>query len=385
MVFLRSPLCVLSAVLAATALAVPRAAHPRHGFHRRWLAPREAPIKLHIALRQDDGGAAIERQLFQASDPSSAAFRQHLSSDRAISLSPPAHGSVRAVEFWLQQHGLSKEASLSGGIIEVDTTIHHAEQLLNTTYFVYSDGAQDVTRTELYHIPQEAASYVDFVTPTISFPRPAVERFEPELQRSITNRARSPAQKRDTCGPDGFTTPTCVRRAYGINYTARPDQTLPAFAVYATEGASFDPDDLQTYLERYNKPAAAAQATYQVIGTGDPANKGGIGSRFETALDTQAFLGVAWPAKGVLYNYGGVFGPNAGHTYDHFVSFLNMLITNETVPHVVSFSESMPENRMDPAYAKRLCNMMAQVGTRGVTLLFSSGNNGPNGMLDYSN
>ena len=41
--------------------------------------------------------------------------------------------------------------------------------------------------------------------------------------------------------------------------------------------------------------------------------------------------------------------------------------------------ESMPENMIDSAYARRLCNTMAQVGARGVTLLFSSGDNGPNG------
>lgn len=105
----------------------------------------------------------------------------------------------------------------------------------------------------------------------------------------------------------------------------------------------------------------------------------GIEGAFKTHLDTQTSLGLAWPAKGVLHNLGGVFGPNPSQTYDHFVQFLQDLIHNETVPSVVSFSESMPEDQVDPAYEQQLCSMMAQVGTRGVTLLFSSGDNGPQG------
>lgn len=179
------------------------------------------------------------------------------------------------------------------------------------------------------------------------------------------------------CGVNSFVTPTCVRQVYDINYSAQPNRTT--FAIYGTEAASFSSGDLQTYLERYNSPAADAEASYTVIGNGDSSEKSGVESKFETALDTQTALGLAWPAEGVLYNNGGVFGPDAGQTYDPFVSFLQKLVTNRTVPSVVSFSESMPEDQIDAAYATRLCNMMAQVGARGVTLLFSSGDNGPNG------
>lgn len=181
-------------------------------------------------------------------------------------------------------------------------------------------------------------------------------------------------EERDDCGANSFATPTCIREAYGIDYQAQPNRTT--FAVYATEAASFSPSDLQTYLQRYNPLAAEANPQYEVID-----NSGGsdFAAKFETALDSQTLLGLAWPAKGVLYNNGGVIGPDAGTTFDPFVQFLQELITNKTVPSVVSFSESVPENQLDPAYARRLCNMMGQVGTRGVSLLFSSGDNGPNG------
>lgn len=119
-------------------------------------------------------------------------------------------------------------------------------------------------------------------------------------------------------------------------------------------------------LERYNPEAAAASPGFLVIARGNSAESSGIAARFETVLDTQTALGLAWPARGMLYNHGGVFGPEPGTTYDHFVQFLQELMTNrtETLPSVISFSELMPESMIDPAYGRRLCNMMTQVGTR---------------------
>lgn len=168
-----------------------------------------------------------------------------------------------------------------------------------------------------------------------------------------------------------------MRQVYEIDYSAQPDRTK--FAIYGTEAASFSASDLQTYLERYNSEAAKANPKYEIVGTGDPSEGSSETAKFEVALDTQTALGLAWPAQGVFYNLGGVFGPDKGKTYDPFVQFLHEMAANKTVPSVVSFSESMPEDMMDPGYARHLCIMMARVGLRGVSLLFSSGDNGPNG------
>ena len=183
--------------------------------------------------------------------------------------------------------------------------------------------------------------------------------------------------ERADCGANSEVTPSCIRQAYQIDYNAKPSRVT--FAVYGTEAASFSSGDLQTYLERYNEPAADAKPQYRVVGNGDPNEGSNPTAKFEVALDTQTALGLAWPAQGVFYNKGGVFGPNAGKTYDPFVQFLHELTTNKTVPRVVSFSESMAEDFMDPGYARHLCSLMARVALRGVSLLFSTGDNGPNG------
>lgn len=49
-----------------------------------------------------------------------------------------------------------------------------------------------------------------------------------------------------------------------------------------------------------------------------------------------------------------------------FVKFLQHLICTQALPSVVSFSESMPEDRFDAACAQQLCSMMVQARTKGV-------------------
>ncbi|EME38878.1 hypothetical protein DOTSEDRAFT_139747, partial [Dothistroma septosporum NZE10] len=302
-------------------------------------------------------------------------FRQYLSSDELSGLSAPSKHSLQRVEEWLRQHGVWPEAHLSNGMLEIETTIMQAEKLLNASYSFFSDGKNDVIRTELYHLPEDVAEHIDFVTPTTVFPKPDDKQ---AILLETRTRSADTLQKRASCGPLDDTTPECIRQVYGINYTAQPNRTT--FAVYATEASVYNPNDLERFLEQYNKPAAAARPSYIIDGTGDPANgEGGIGAKFETALDTQVFLGLAWPAQGVLYDRGGVFGPKAGQTYDNFLQFLMELRTIPDPPSVVSFSESQPEDLFDSDYANRLCIEMAAIGLRGVTLVFSSGNNGANG------
>ncbi|KAF2214285.1 hypothetical protein CERZMDRAFT_117010 [Cercospora zeae-maydis SCOH1-5] len=379
-------LAAASLVLAASCTFVQKRSPTNHGWERRSLAPSDNSIKLHIAVRHADNGAAIERQLALASDPHHPSFRQHVSADEAGRLSSAAPESISEVEEWLRGHDLLDEASFFGGIFEIDTTIREAELLLNTTYFTFSDGFRDITRAEVYHLPKNVAHCIDFVTPTTNFPQPA--EAQQALSAKISLKRSAGIAKREqndtNCtGADGLATPTCIRRVYdisfdGLNYTVQPNRTT--FAVYATESASFNNSDLQAYLKDYNPAAAQASATYKLVGSGGVSDPG-IGPKFETSLGTQALLGLAYPEvqHGIFYNYGGVFGPEIGKTYDQFVTFLQQLLSNETGPSVVSITESANENLFDPDYAKRLCLMMAQIGARGVTLLFSAGNNGANG------
>ncbi|KAK4561459.1 hypothetical protein LTR86_004777 [Recurvomyces mirabilis] len=330
------------------------------------------PIRLHIILRATERHGNLDDIASHISDPSHARYRQHLSARELQTLFRPDVAQLDDVSAWLKCAGLDAKVIRSHAF-QVSTTIGEAESLLNATYHIYTNGERSTVRTTSYTVPESLKEHIDFVTPTTAFPfaRNPISR-SPEALKVIN------LQQRSTCTASDYTTPACVRQAYNITYTAQPNRTT--FAIYATEAASYRRADMDKFLKTYNSPAAAANAQVTVVGTGD-AKEGspGITGAFETHLDTQTAFGLAWPAQGILYNMGGVFGPTPGQVYDPFVSFLQELLTNETVPSVVSFSESMPEDMVDPAYARSVCNMMRDVGTRGVSLLFSSGDNGPQG------
>lgn len=367
---------------------VKKSAIPDHGFEKISPAPADAPITLHIALSQPDNGVTVEEHLLRISDPEHPEFRKYPSEQEVLELSKPSGGCVRTVEGWLGENGLlAKTVMRGGGVLEVETSVREAEGLLRAKYAVWrdGDGGRKILRTEEFELPEEVEACVDFVTPTTGFPALKTKRNE-GLERRMAVHSEQETTLRDkrraTCGSNDNTTPACIRALYNISTpttTSCPASNV-TFAIYATEAASFSNADLQKYLKKYNP--AAAGSTYKVIGTGDPVNGSpSIASKFETALDTQVALGLAYPAKGLLYNLGGVFGPVVGKTYDPFVTFLTQLLTNSTdsLPSVVSISESQPENKFDKAYATRLCNLIAQVSLRGITIVSSSGNNGPNG------
>lgn len=374
---------------ASASTLVKKSAILDHGFEKVSAAPPDAPITLHIALTQPDNGAAVEEHLLRISDPKHAEFRKHLSGQEVLELSKPSEGCVRTIEGWLEENGLlAKVVMRGGGVFEVEASVGEAERLLRATYAVWRnrDGGREIFSTEEFELPEEVEACVDFVTPTTGFPALRAIRKDGLEKRLGTLSQRGEdslsVKKRAGCGANDDTTPACIWALYNISSptTTSSQASNVTFAIYATEAASFSNTDLQKYLKKYNP--AAAGSTYKVIGTGDTANGSpSIASKFETALDTQVALGLAYPAHGILYNLGGVFGPVVGKTYDPFVTFLTLLLTNSTdsLPSVVSISESQPENKFDKDYATRLCNLIAQVSLRGITVVSSSGNNGPNG------
>jgi tripeptidyl-peptidase I len=332
-------------------------------------------IHLHVGLRAEDAQRKLQKIALDMANPLHPRFRKHLSSvalQQALQVSAEQYDKV---ENWLKSVD-DNYRCLQGHILEASMTIGQAEQLLNTSYSVYSDGSREIVRSEAIHVPEFLQGDISFIAPTTQFPKARKPADPPSSKLAATPHGE--IDRRDSCGSSDYTTPSCVRQIYNITWDAEPNRTT--FAVYATEAASYSASDMQSFLSTYNPPAAAANADFEIIGS-DNASEGspGVGGAFETHLDTQTSLGLAWPAQGILYNLGGVFGPNPGTVFDPLVQFLQDLIHNETVPSVVSFSESIPEDQVDADYAKQLCNMMAQVGARGVTLLFSSGDNGPQG------
>jgi tripeptidyl-peptidase-1 len=165
---------------------------------------------------------------------------------------------------------------------------------------------------------------------------------------------------------------------YNISHTAT---NHVKYSVFGTKEALFNQTDLSTFLQLYNPVAAGANATFEKIALNGNDINGGS-DQLEVQLDTQYNLGLAYPAQGLLYTNGNdgldnFTGDVASD--DHYLAFLHQLTYNDSVPSVVTTSEADNEGNISPTYARRVYNVFAMGGVRGITFLFSSGDSGIQG------
>jgi len=101
----------------------------------------------------------------------------------------------------------------------------------------------------------------------------------------------------------------------------------------------------------------------------------------EGNLDVETMIGIAYPIPMIAYNTGGMppFKPDAlttSNSNEPYQDWLNFMKTQTDLPTVVSSSYGDDEQTVPKDYATAVCQDFAQLGARGVSILFSSGDNG---------
>jgi tripeptidyl-peptidase-1 len=108
-------------------------------------------------------------------------------------------------------------------------------------------------------------------------------------------------------------------------------------------------------------------------------NWGWIGG--EAQLDVQYAGGISYPVQNVYYTTAGrpPFNASIGtpdNNSEPYLEFLQYLLAQKNPPQTISTSYGDEEQTVPIEYAKRVCGLFAQLGARGVTFLFSSGDGG---------
>ena len=111
--------------------------------------------------------------------------------------------------------------------------------------------------------------------------------------------------------------------------------------------------------------------------------KAGIG--LEGNLDIQTVLGISWPVPATAYSTGGKppFKPDALEKTDEnepYLFWLQYILQQSSIPQVISNSYADDEQTVPESYAKVVCSMFAQLGVRGVSVFFGSGDGGVSGV-----
>ncbi|KAH8978153.1 subtilisin-like protein [Lactarius akahatsu] len=322
--------------------------------------PADTTIDLHIALKAKNENALIDA-LIEVSSPGHPKHGEHLSREEVAELVAPPSDVLELANAWLEHHGVhpSTISTKHGGswLTLMGVPVSRANELLNASYQL---------------LPAALVEHVQNVAPTTHFGFPRTPRQEPLMHRgrATTEQTKVPGGEPGTVlsSRDQDVTPSSLRSFYK---TSRYVPLAAGWNMLGVAGYNDDwpsPDDLRHFMNHYRFDAT--DATYRLVqikGGGyspnNPTNEANVNIQYTSAI--------AYPTTNIFYSTGG--SETVG---DPFINWLNHVLGLLSVPQTVSTPYGMPEHTVPPDYATHVCNLFAQLGARGVSVLFSTGNDG---------
>ncbi|KAH8982268.1 subtilisin-like protein [Lactarius akahatsu] len=367
--------------------------------------PSGTTIDLHVALKSHNESALIEA-LYEVSDPRSpkhvlyntppltmyspvrllcCRYGAHLSREQVAQLVAPHTHPLDLINSWLAHHGVptsSISTSHGGGWLTLaGVPVSQANKLLGASYQLYRHtGTNDTTilRTVGYALPAVLHTHVQTIVPTTHFASTQTMRQTPR-RRSVGATADMASREPVTVlsGRDGAVMPSDLRWLYRtVTYVpTATDQNLLGMAGYL--GDHPGPQDLRKFMTQCRADAVDATFTVELLNGSeyDPNNPSS-----EANQNMQYAQAMAYPTPHLFYSIGGEIavlpGSNLPAPGDPFLVWLNFVLSGQRVPPTISTSYGVQETTTPPEYAMALCNLFAQLGLRGASVIFPSGNNG---------
>lgn len=338
------------------------------------------PIRLRLAIRQERS-AALERMVLDISTPGHPRYGQYMKRDDLKKvLQPPEHVSSSIVS-WLKQEGVDGRSIVDDGDwVHFVVPVSKAESLLETRFYQFQD-ANDPSvskiRTLRYSVPEDIAPYVHTIQPTTAFgsTRPQLNTiFESHLEVQV-------GDKKDC---NQTMTPACLRDLYNIgDFLATPDpRNVIGVSGFLDQYARFN--DFKKFLELYAPELEGTNFSVQSINGGENLQDSTKGSS-EASLDIQYALGLS-NATAVYYTTGGR-GPlvpdldQPGPSDNRNEPYLEQLhyfrdLPDDKLPAILTTSYGENEQSVPKKYSDAVCDLFTQLGARGVSIIFSSGDSG---------
>ncbi|KAG2138054.1 peptidase S8/S53 domain-containing protein [Suillus bovinus] len=363
---------------------------PPRGWYKHAPAPKHHLLELKIALSQPKF-PELEQHLWEISDPSHARYGAYLSKQETQALMAPHPETLDVVSEWLALHGLAEEELVRSSALDwvtIRVPVGLAEEMLDTTYHVYkhAETGESIIRTTSYSLPEILHDHVDLIQPTTMFAR--FKAFRSTLHWTDQAQPAAPCPPGTMItGPAGnpvdascnsTITLSCLRQIYNAeNYqTTAANGNKLGLTGYLNE--SVNNEDLQQFYQAQNPSAYCSNYTLVSI-------HGGVNNQShpgpEANLDSQFGFGLVWPTPGTFYTTGGEppYIPDLVYPDDQnepYTYWLDYLLSQDDIPQTISTSYGDDEQTVPYNYAIRVCAGMASLGARGVSLLFSSGDDG---------
>ncbi|KAH8658083.1 peptidase S8/S53 domain-containing protein [Xylariales sp. PMI_506] len=365
--------------LASGSIAVPAARSPKSVFESMakpqsgWAADaiqafskEDTEIQLKIQLVHQNMDTFYQRALDIAT-PSHALYGQFMTREDIDAIIAPSQESHDLVMDWLVSEGLGEVSSLNsrGNVILVNTTISKAESLLNADYKSYTDSTNGNTaiRTLEFSVPENLAEHIKQVQPTTFF------GFRPYkgTRKPLSQVANGTAIDVGACTT--LSTPACIAALYGAYDITLPTGGLMGITGFTNQVPS--KTDLATFLKDYafNNNAAysytcvsvdSGLCTIAAAEAGDEAN-----------LDVQYSRAIIGDIPMAFYSTGG----ETNNIFELLGEYL-LELPAASLPQTISISYGEPEADLTTALMTATCDVFAQVGALGVSIMIASGDSG---------
>lgn len=330
----------------------------------------------------------LERRLYEVSLPTHHKYGQHLSKEDVDSLVRPDDDVTAQVDQWLEEKGISasqRKYSSAKDWISMRLPISHVEELLHTKYSVYKhEDGSSLVRTTSWSLPLHLHEHISTIQPTTAFLRPS-PRLQtvvgsPGVDFNADDYAPNSTSLAGTCNFEGMT-PQCLRLLYGTNsYTPQSANSHIAFTNYLGQIPSRN--DTTLWLQQIRPQAlAGAKAFEQISIDNGPIDNGTTAGGSEADLDVQTIIGQTFPINVTSYSTGGSPPFQADlntptNTNEPYLTWLDYILDQDDLPQTISTSYGDDEQTVPLSYAQSICEGFAQLGLRGVSMLFSSGDFG---------
>ncbi|KAH9830767.1 peptidase S8/S53 domain-containing protein [Rhodofomes roseus] len=348
------------------------------GFTLAGAASPDTMIKLRVALVQSNP-AGLEDALYDVSTPSSANYGQYLTREEAAAFVAPSDETTSAVNTWLAEHDVTATPlTPAGDWIGFTVPVSKANEMFAADYSVYAhtETGQTAIRTLSYSVPEELIEHLKVLYPSTTFPK--VQRKLQVVKAPVsvvpeTTQGAENAAVNASCA--STMTPSCLQQIYGVP-SSPATQSSNKLAVAGYDDQWSNIADLSTFLKRYRPDMSSNTSFTLETLDGGSNNQTEADAGVEANLDIQYTVGVATNVPTVFISAGE---NNNDGDLGGFLDMTDLLLNETNPPQVWTTSYGPNEDDVPEDLAYNLCNAYAQLGARGVSILFATGDGGVSG------
>ncbi|KAK2606880.1 hypothetical protein N8I77_005603 [Diaporthe amygdali] len=353
-------------------------------------ASPDEPIKLRLALRQQ-GESALEAAVLDRSTPGTVNYGIHLNREELQSYTAPSECTETSVTQWLREKNVPH--SIEADWVTIRTTVDVADNLFNASFGWFRrerGGDEDVDgeresklRSLSYSIPDHLTQHIDTVQPITRFGDvKALGSAIATASEFFNTSSNSTTFVRGNC--DSYETPGCLKQLLPGSFESETAYGRIGFASFLSQSARYG--DLEEFISELAPHSVGLNFSFTEINGGVHLEDHDTTPSMEANLDVAVIMGWVHPIPIHEYIVGGygdqqatVDDPSTTGSNEPYLELLEYLLAlNDTdLPTVLSVSYGEEEQSIPEDYARKVCNLFMQLGARGVSVIFASGDYGP--------